>query len=263
VSCRQFVAFLLLAKREIAAWFLKTPIQYSRLVVEDEDYKVFLANTGRDLKEHAAHHNKRYSADWIGQFVPSGYTQEQCAYWVPMHSWSFERMLLWAKAGSDYLTRADSLVDNVVETFAGAVPDADSLQRALEGGRSQCGCREEPANLPHPDWIVETAKRMIDEFFPSKEFAGMKAPQAEYKNESMPEAIAVEVPMRVVSGLICCGLACEEANRADVWHRAAYRMKGKPKRAGCRFAQGVYLYRRYTQASIEQIATVLRIPTWE
>ncbi|MFQ6061454.1 MAG: hypothetical protein ACE5KV_09240 [Thermoplasmata archaeon] len=68
-------------------------------------------------------------------------------------------------------------------------------------------------------------------------------------------------------------MACEEANRGDEWYINANRIRHKsgrfkgqlrqPRIGGCRMAYGVYLYRRFTNTSIKQIATMLRIPQWE
>lgn len=203
--------------------------------------------------------------DWVGQLVPKGYDRNQCEFWIPMHSWAFERLIGWAGNSDDSRKRVDGLINDAVESFAGQVPDSDSLQLILERNGPRCPCKNSPVEsmLRQPSWVLERVRELVGRWFPEDPFASVTTPIARYKNESMSEAVTLELPVEIGAAIACCGLASEEANRADAWHRLAYSMKGKPTRAGCRYAQGVYLYRRHTTAAIEQIATIFKIPTWE
>jgi len=232
---------------------LVAPKEFTQIILESSGHRAYLSNTGRERKKHPIKKTNFHAVDWVAFFVPPSYNIEDCRTWVPMHSWSIERLLQWSKAKGDW-SRADAMVDEAIKSFAGKVPDSTSLQEAYEG------------RLPGaitPDIIVTEIRRTVDKQFPVTLFEGSVTPLAKYKNKFMTSSVEVHLPIRIVAALVCAAFACEEANRGDMWYRNFHKYKGKPKIAGCLMAQGVYLYIRYTNASIDQIATVLRIPTWE
>jgi hypothetical protein len=231
---------------------LISPKEFTEKILESLGYRVYLSNTGRERKKHPVKKDL-HIVDWVAFFVPPDYSIDDCKTWVPMHSWSIERLIQWSKT-TENRQLADGLVNEAIRSFAGKVPDSTSLQEAYEGRLK---------GVMKPDDIVAQIKRLVDKWFPVATFNEITAPQAKYKNKFMEAPVHVRLPVRVIAALVCAAFACEEANRGDMWYRNFRGYKGKPKIAGCLMALGVYLYRRYTNASIDQIATVLRIPTWE
>ena len=227
--------------------------EYTKKILESRGCKVYLSNTGRDIKAHPVRKRYKHLVDWVAFFVPPHYRIEVCKTWVPMHSWSIERLIQWSKVTQDY-ERADGLVNEAIESFAGKVPDSTSLQQAYEGKLK---------GIITPDDVLIEIRRLVNKWFPATAYDQIVAPRCKYKNKYMAAPVDLRLPIRIVAALVCAAFACEEANRGDKWFRNYYNYKGKPKIAGCLMALGVYLYRRYTTASIEQIATVLRIPVWE
>jgi len=232
---------------------LVAPKEFTQIILESSGHRAYLSNTGRERKKHPVKKKNLHAVDWVAFFVPPSFKTEDCRTWVPMHSWSIERLLQWSRTTGDW-ARADGLVDEAIKSFAGKVPDSTSLQEAHEGKLK---------GTMTPDGIVAEIRRIADSQFPAVTYDGSVESLAKYKNKFMAGPVEVRLPIRVVAALVCAAFACEEANRGDMWYRNFYKYKGKPKIAGCLMAEGVYLYRRYTNASIDQIATVLRIPTWE
>jgi hypothetical protein len=231
---------------------LISPKGFTQEILESSNHRVYLSNSGQDRKAHPVKKTHLHTVDWVGFFVPPGYSINQCRTWVPMHSWSIERLIQWSKdTGDSY--RTDGLVYHAVDCFAGKVPDSTSLQESYESRLKQ---------VMKPDDIVAEIRRLVDKWFPASQFDSSVVPNAKYKNKFMKAPVEVRLPIRAVAALVCAAFACEEANRGDTWYRN-FCKKGKPKIAGCLMALGVYLYRRYTNAAIDQIATVLRIPAWE
>jgi hypothetical protein len=230
-----------------------TPKEFTQEVLESSGYRVYLSNLGRDKKAHPVKKKHVHLVDWVGFFVPPNYDINQCKTWVPMHSWSIERLIQWSKVTGD-VNRTDGLIYEAVDHFMGKVPDSTSLQDSYEGRLKE---------VMKPDDIVEEVRQLVNKWFPMSQFNGKLVPQAKYKNKFLEVPVEVCLPIRVVASLVCIAFACEEANRGDTWYINFYGCKAKPRIAGCLMALGVYLYRRYTHASIDQIATVLRIPKWE
>jgi len=232
---------------------LISPKEFTELILDSSGYRAFLSNRGQERKKPPLGKRKLHAVDWVAFFVPPKYDMKDCVSWVPMHSWSIERLIQWSKATQDWAP-ADGLVDEAIKSFAGNVPDSTSLQEAYEGRLR---------GVITPNEIVSKIRRLVEKSFPIARFNGSFALKAKYKNKKMPTPVEVSLPIRVVAALVCAAFACEEANRGDTWFRTFYKYKGKPTLAGCLMALGVYLYRRHSNASIDQIATVLRIPTWE
>lgn len=232
---------------------LVNPTEFTEKILESSGYRIYLSNTGRDKKKHPVKKRNLHLVDWVAFFVPPSYNMKDCLTWVPMHSWSIERLIQWSKVTGDQ-KRPDGLVYEAIERFAGNVPDSTSLQEAYESRLK---------GVMKPNDIVAEIRRLVDKWFPVASFDKITTPEARYKNKFMDAPVKVRLPIRLVAALVCAAFACEEANRGDTWYRNFHKYKGKPKIAGCLMAMGVYLYRRYTDASVDQIATVLRIPTWE
>lgn len=232
---------------------LVRPKEFTQTILMSSGHYVYLSNTGREKKKHPVKKKNLHLVDWVAFFVPSNYNMKDCLTWVPMHSWSIERLIQWSKVTKDWV-QADGLVDEAIKNFAGKVPDSTSLQEAYEGRLH---------GVMTPNDILSEIRRLVDKWFPTAKFDGSLTPQSKYKNKFIASPVQVSLPIRVVAALVCAAFACEEANRGDTWYRKFHNYKGKPTLAGCFMAQGVYLYKRYTSASIDQIATVLRIPTWE
>ncbi len=237
------------------------PKPFLDVLVEDSGYTIYLSNSGKDVKKHPID-NRQHLVDWVGQFVPRGYTQEECSDWIPMHSWAIERLIQWGRE-ERRLDIVDDFMDEILTMTAGRVPDSSSLQLAHEG---------KVENVTTPGELVQEIEEVIEKHLPKGEFEGTPAPEARFKKKDI-EAIVVNTPVRIAAALICASMACEEANRGDEWYIKAKRIrhksgrfKGKlrePRIGGCRMAYGVYLYRRFTNTRIKQIATMLRIPQWE
>lgn len=218
-------------------------------LIEESRYRVYFSNLGEDFKKKPWSPSQRHSADWVGHFVPPGFSFEECKKWIPMHSWIIERLYQWAKM-ADRFDVLDSFVDEAVNTIAGNVPDSTTLQQVLDGAVLN-------KNIPHPDNLVELVNNLVLTHFPPERFTGMMVPETLFKG------VSVRPPVRVVATLLCISLVCEEANRGDEWYRKHYKPGTQIKMAGCRMAHGIYLYRRHSNASISQIATILKTATWE
>jgi hypothetical protein len=222
---------------------------FVRKLIEESQYSVYFSNLGEDLKEIPWSKGKKHLADWVGHFVPPGYSFEECKKWIPMHSWIIERLYQWAKV-ADTFSILDPFVDEAVNTIAGNVPDSTTLQEVLEGRISE-------STIPRPEDLVELVCRLVSVYFPAEKFTDMFVPEAFFKG------VLVRPPVRVTATLLCVSLVCEEANRGDEWYRRHYKPSTQVKRAGCRMAHGIYLYRRHSNASISQIATIFKTATWE
>lgn len=237
------------------------PKPFLELLAEDSGYSVFLSNSGKDIKKHPID-NRGHLVDWVGQFVPKGYTQKECSDWIPMHSWAIERLVQWGRA-ERRLDLVDDFMDETLKMTAGRVPDSTSLQLAYE---------QKIDNVMTPSELVLEIQQVIEKHLPKNTYDGMLTPEARFKKKDI-DAVVVKTPVRIVAALICASMACEEANRGDEWYikskrirHKSGRFKGKlrtPRIGGCRMAFGVYLYRRFTNTTIKQIATMLRIPQWE
>jgi hypothetical protein len=232
---------------------LVNPKEFTKEILESLGYRVYLSNSGREIKNHPVSKKQPHVVDWVGFFVPPNYDISQCKNWVPMHSWSIERLIQWSKDTGE-LSRSDGLIFEAIDHFMGKVPDSTSLQYSYEG---------KLRGVMTPDEIVEEVRQLVDKWFPPLQFNDKVAPKAKYKNKFLQTPIEICLPIRVVASLVCIAFACEEANRGDAWYIRFHKIAREPKIAGCLMALGVYLYRRYTNASINQIATVLRIPRWE
>jgi len=102
-----------------------------------------------------------------------------CLTWVPMHSWSIERLIQWSKAAQNWAS-ADGLVDEAIKNFAGNVPDSTSLQEAYEGKLH---------GVMTPNEIVSKIRQLTDKWFPVAKFEESFAPKAKYKNKTMPNSV--------------------------------------------------------------------------
>lgn len=237
------------------------PRPFLELLAEDSGYRVFLSNSGKDKKKHPIE-NREHLVDWVGQFVPEGYAKEECSDWIPMHSWAVERLIRWGRVESK-LGVVDDFMDEILEMTAGRIPDSSSLQLAFEGKIN---------GVITPSQLVQDIKQVIEKHFPEHSYGRTLTPRAVFKKKGI-EPVPVDTPVRIVAALVCASMACEEANRGDEWYinfrkvrHKSGRLRGKlrtPRIGGCRMAYGVYLYRRFTNTSIKQIATMLRIPQWE
>lgn len=182
--------------------------------------------------------------------MPPGYTFEQCRDWIPFHSWPIERLYQWGVATGQFSV-LDLFVDKAVNSIAGNVPDSTTLQLILDKSILMT------PDMKHPDELVRSMQDMVSTSFPYDEFKDSFVPEAVFKKGRFAP------PVRVVATLLCISLTCEEANRGDQWGRKHYRPGTQTKRAGCRMAHGIYLYRRHSDAEISQIATILKTAAWE
>jgi len=226
---------------------------YLEEIIESMGHKVYFSNNGADIKPHPVRRNQMHLVDWVGFFVPPDYNFEDCKTWIPMHSWSIERLIQWSKVNGNY-DLIDGLINDAIQKFAGKVPDSTSLQLSYEG---------EINNIMTPNDVLKDIQEIVNKWFPSNQYDETLTPRCKYKNKHMDAPVELELPIRVVATLVCVAFACEEANRADAWFRNYYQYRGSPRYAGCLMALGVYLYRRYTNASKKQVATILRIPVWD
>ncbi|MFQ6061453.1 MAG: hypothetical protein ACE5KV_09235 [Thermoplasmata archaeon] len=138
---------------------------FLELLVQDSDYLVFLSNSGRDIKKHPVD-NRPHLVDWVGQFVPKGYSQEECSDWVPMHGWAIERLIQWGREESR-LDIVDDFMDDILAMTAGRVPDSSSLQLAHEG---------KVESVMTPKELVLAIKTIIEKHLPKDEFEGLLTP---------------------------------------------------------------------------------------
>ena len=229
---------------------LATHTPFRELAVYSMDFQVYFANSGREPKPVPWYPTTRtHSVDWVGFFVPPEGKGKEDNYrtWVPQHYWPITRLVQWARS-SPQSVQADDFVHGIGELIAGKVPDSTSLQSAHEG-------RLPGVKTPH-EVLLEIVQK-VDKYFPKGDFDQVKTPQANYKPPDTSRSFTYEIPVRAIAALVGIALACEEANRGDVWFRTTYN-RGTPKIGGCRMAQGIYLYLRYTDATCDQVGTILR-----
>ncbi len=246
--------------------------------MEESDYQVVFSNLGRGRKRHPVHRSRDHLADWVGHLVTPSRTFQDSLDWIPEHSWPLERLIQWARENQEE-SLADGFVDDVLATFVEEVPDSTSLDLhtafpqvtqvelaqlvKAHFGRSSRGYEKllEMLSEDIPGlWsaqIVEAISHLRDEWFPAKQFEGQAPPVARYKG------LSLVVPIRVVAALVCTAFAGEESNRADHWYRTHLWESGQVKLAGCRFTHALYILRRHTQLTPQQLARMLQINPWK
>lgn len=208
---------------------------------------MFLSNSGIDRKFPPWTKRHKHPVDWVGFFAPPKYSVEKCQTWVPEHYWPIERLVLWAKKYDRQ--RADKFVFKAADAIAGHVPDAGSLQQALGSPGS---------GITTPAEVVSLIRKLVDECFPEAKFEEVRTEATTYKSPGAPRPIKVKMPIRAVAALVTTSLVCEEANRGDMWYRTNVKKGTRIKLGGCRMVEGIYLYRRFTNSTYDQISTILR-----
>lgn len=224
-----------------------SPTPFQDLLVDAQNFQVFLSNSGTDRKFPPWTKRHRHPVDWVGFFVPPGHLIEECRTWVPEHYWAIERLIIWAQKNDP--RRVDGLVFDAADTIAGYVPDAGSLQQVLDS--------PSPGVITPAD-VASLIRKIVDKYFPPTKFGGARTKAAAYKPPGAPRAIKVKMPLRAVAALVTASLVCEEANRGDMWYRTNVKKGTRIKLGGCRMVEGIYLYRRFTNSTYDQISTILR-----
>ncbi len=215
--------------------------------MKSQDFQVFLSNSGKDRKFPPWTKKRKHPVDWVGFFVPPGYAIEECQTWVPEHYWPIERLVVWAL--SNDVARSDRFVLEAADAIAGWVPDSGHLQDALDASGS---------GITTPTEVVSLMRNTVNTSFPQAGFDSAKTARAVYKPPRSSQSIEVEMPLRAVAALVMASLVCEEANRGDMWYRMHENKGIRPKLGGCRMVEGIYLYRRFTKSTYNQISTILR-----
>lgn len=186
----------------------------------------------------------RHKVDWMARIIPPKGTRTSYFMNIPGFGDLTESLWLWAKDDEDKIKRLSDFFFGCLDNVPGKIPDATSLQEALEG---------KIKNIITLDNIILLTQELVDKYFPADDFKDISI-----ENIKIIKSWKGKIPIRLVASLLLLGYICEEANRGDSWFKKKNGMEDKIMYAGCFMSAGYYLYRRFTKATQKQIRMCLK-----
>ena len=194
---------------------------------------------------HKREHDWMYhKVDWLARIIPPGGIRASYLTNAPGFGDLTESLWLWAKNDKSKIKRLSDFFFDCLENIPGKIPDATSLQNALE---------ERDSEIMTPEMIILLTIELVDKHFPIKDFKNITT-----ENIKIIKDWQGEIPIRLTAALLLLGYICEEANRGDSWYKKREGKEDEINYAGCFMSAGYYLYRRFTKATQKQIRMCLK-----